>query len=215
MTRGPYIVVLVKATFIGITGGSGAGKTTLCEKLLAKYPDRFALVQLDDYFHPRDELPILNGEPNFDHPDAVNVEKLLHDLAELRAGRSITVNTRNLRVNSNYWQTKQRIPVVCEPKPVVLVEGFLLLYDERVRKALDKTIWLEAPHEMRWERRVSPKNEGYEDGVYKPMYAEHAEPTRAFADSVIEVSGKDADEVLAEVERLVLPPLSNELKRFS
>lgn len=205
----------MQTKLIGITGGSGAGKTTLCEKLLAKYPDRFVLVQLDDYFYPRNELPVLHGEPNFDHPDAVNVDKLLHDLAELRAGRSITVNTRNLRVNPDYWQTKQRIPVVCEPRPFVLVEGFLLLHDERVRNALDKTIWLEAPHEMRWERRVSPKNEGYEDNVYKPMYKEHAEPTKAFAGSIIDVSDKSVDEVLAEVETLVLPPVSNELKRFS
>lgn len=204
----------MKTSIVGVSGGSGAGKTTLSEKLLEKYPDKVTLLQLDDYFYSREKLPILHNEPNFDHPDAVNFDKLIHDLNELRNGRSITVETRNLRVNPNYWETRQRIPVEVEPKPIILVEGFLLYYDERVRRMLDKKIWLEAPHDLRWERRMSPKNRGYEENVYKPMYEQHAEPTKEFADLVIDVSDKSADEVFAGIEKIVMQPISGELKKF-
>jgi len=167
-----------KPIFIGITGGSGAGKSTLCDTLIQKYPDKIESIRLDDYFKPKDQQPKLGDILNFDHPDSLYFNKLANDLKELSEGNSVVISTRNIHLNPDYEKTKIKIPIVFYPKPIILVEGFLILTNEGIRSMLDKSIYLDVGHEKRWARRVHFKNDEYEKKVIIPMHNEHIEPTK-------------------------------------
>ena len=87
-----------------------------------------------------------------------------------------------------------------EPKPVILVEGILLLADERIRDLLEIKVYVEADADERILRRILRDVEergrdlhGIIDqylATVKPMHYMYVEPTRAKADIVIN-SGKN------------------------
>lgn len=205
----------MKPIFIGIAGGTGAGKSTLCTALIDKYPDKIGLIQLDDYFKPETEVPALKGRANWDHPDALFLDKLANDLTQLSEGKSVIINTKNERLNPEYKKTDKRIPVEFQPKPIMLVEGYLVLYDERIRKLLAASIWLDVDHETRWARRVHFKYPEYEEKILLPMHEEFAEPTKKYASYVIDVSHLSKGQALKKAEDIVknlhLPALTGML----
>ena len=112
---------MYEADFIGIAGGTGAGKSTLCTALVDKYPEKIGLVQLDDYFKSSAQVPKLEEHTNWDHPDALYLDKLANDLTELSQGKSVVINTKNERFNPDYKKTDKRIPVEFQPKPTGLM----------------------------------------------------------------------------------------------
>ena len=79
---------------IALTGGSGSGKSTVLKGLLEHFKGRSSILSLDDYYEPREELPIdSNGETNYDVPQAINHDKLLGDLNKLMNGESVSIET--------------------------------------------------------------------------------------------------------------------------
>src|SRR3989344_24614 len=196
-----YDILRNMVKIIAIAGGTGAGKSTLCIALQDKYPE-IGLVQLDDYFKPAKDIATINGIENWDHPDSLYLDKLASDLQELSKERSVVINTKSERLNPDYRKTKKRIPVRFDPKPIMLVEGFLVLYDERIRSLLTTSIWLDVPHDIRWARRIQFKDSGYEEKVLKPMQKQYVEPTRQYAAHIIDVSQISKEDVLREVEKI-------------
>jgi len=195
----------MKPIFIGITGGSGAGKSTLCNALKNKYPDKIELIQLDDYFKPSADKPHIEGIRNSDHPDALYLDKLADDIEKLSKGTPVIINTKNEYLNPEYEKTKEKIPIEFQPKPIILVEGFLVLHNERVRKLLDTSIFLDEEHETRWDRRVhlANKNKEYEQKVIIPMHNQYVEPAKQHAKHVINISNLNKKQVLEKVEEII------------
>lgn len=194
---------IMKMKFIGITGGSGAGKSTLCNTLKNKYPDMIELIQLDDYFKPLSDRPKVGDIINHDHPDSLYFDKLVDDLTRLSQGESVVIDTKNEHINPEYEKTKKKISFKFYPKPVVLVEGFLLLTDEKIRKLLNTSIYLDVGHEKRWSRRVHFKNEEYEKKVIIPMHNQFIEPSKKYAGYLIDVSNLTKEQVLEQVEKII------------
>ena len=197
----------MSSVFIGIAGGSGAGKSTLCTTLLDTYPDQIGMVQLDDYFKPSKDVPVYAGRENWDHPNALYLDRLVNDLGVLGQGKPALINTKNERLNPEYVHTEQRKPVEFQPKPIMLVEGYLVLRDERIRDMLATSIWLEVDHNTRWKRRVHFKDSEYEEKVIKPMYKEFAEPTKQYAENIIDVTNLSAANVYEKVQAILRPYL--------
>ena len=195
----------MKIKVIGITGGSGAGKSTLCNTLKHKYPDQIQLIQLDDYFKPKEERPKVGDIVNSDHPDSLYLDQLAEDLKLLIANQSVIIHTKNEYLNPDWEKTKIKMPVTFHPKPIILVEGFLLLHNEKVRNLLDTSIFLDVEHDKRWERRVhlSNKNKEYEEKVIIPMHNQYIEPTKKYADHVIDISNLTKEDVLKEAENII------------
>lgn len=191
--------------FIGITGGSGAGKSTLCTMLQDKYPDKIGLIQLDDYFKSPADKPKVGNLENSDHPDSLYLDKLADDLLEFSKGNGVIINTKNERLNPKFEQTRIRIPIKFYPKPIMLVEGFLVLCNERIRKILSTSIWLEIDHKIRWPRRVhlNNKNEEYEKKVSIPMHNQYVEPTKKYAEYVIDISNLTKEQVFESVDNII------------
>lgn len=193
---------------IGLAGGSGAGKSAVAYALRDRYPEQITILHLDDYHREREDCPKQSGMMNWDHPDAIDFTQLISDLATLRMGKSITVQTKNERDNSDYTRTRARVPLTIAPKPVVILEGFLALWHPDVRKLLDFGVYLDAPAEARLQRRTKFLDAAYRDGILFPMHAAFVEPTKQYAQHVISVGGKPLAQVVEEFENVIKHLLS-------
>ena len=195
----------MKQIFVGITGGSGSGKSTLCNALKNKYPDKIEIMHLDDYFKLKNERPVVGDIVNSDHPDSLDFDKLVYDLERLSRGESIIVNTKNEYLNPEYEKTREKIPFLFHSMPIILVEGFLVLHNEKIKKLLATSIFLDIEHKTRGARRVhlGNKNKDYEEKVIIPMHKQFVEPTKENAEYIIDVSNLSKKQVLKDVENII------------
>ncbi len=178
-----------KSKIVGIAGGSGSGKSSLTVKLYKKYEDKCSLVSLDDYFVPKEQAPLLSGFINWDHPGALRFDDLYHDLTELLAGRPIVVKTKHELYNPEYNHSDKNYKIqTIEPAELILVEGYLLFWDQRIRDLLDFKIFLKISTEECLKRRSGNKFipvSGYVENVLVPMHEEFVFPTRDYSDLCI------------------------------
>ena len=166
-----YEVIDMEPIIIGIAGGSGSGKSTFTNRLRQYFGDDVAVIYHDNYYRRQDGIPFEQRvKVNYDHPDSLETDLLVEQLKELKAGKTI------------------------------LVEGILLLADERIRSLLDIKVYVEADADERILRRIvrDVEERGRDlKGIItqylttvKPMHYMYVEPTRALADIVIN-SGKN------------------------
>lgn len=199
---------------LGIAGGSGAGKSSLAYALRDAFPGNVTIFHLDDYFRPADEVPVRAGLKNWDDPKALYYSQMARDLAALKTGQAVTINTKAPDLNPEFVRSGQRIPMVFEPKSLIIVEGFLTLHFPKIRKLLDYSVYLDAPFALASARRVHSKvhpNEfpdDYNRHVLKPMQERYVNPTKVSADLVLNVEKLDKREVLKRVRTIVMPQLT-------
>lgn len=139
---------------------------------------------------------------NWDHPDAIDFPKLIRDLEALMRGESVVVSVRDQTKQTNFFK-RERVALV--PGPLVILEGYLALWHPDVREMADYSIFLDAPHDVRLERRRWKKSEGYVEQVLVPMHREHLEPTRAYAEAVFDTSKVAIEWLVEEVTFLLMP----------
>jgi uridine kinase len=202
MRRGNFI--------LGLTGGSGAGKTMLAARLqdrLAPLP--VLVVSEDDYYHDNGALPGFDARSfNFDDPAARDHALLAWHLAALKAGRTIAAPRYDFVRHRRSGRT-----VTTPPAPLVIVEGAHILCSAAVRQALDLSAFLDVPDRVRFARRlhrdVSERGrdaasvQRQYDMTVRPMHERHTEPSRAHADLVLDQTDLDAPEKML-VEALSL-----------
>lgn len=197
-----------KVFIIGIAGGSGSGKSTVAVSLSKKYPDKIALLHIDDYFKNKEQVPILKGFTNWDHPDSIDFKKIYRDLVSLKNGNSVKVFTKSELYNPNYNHSLQnKIEYVIESKPVVILEGYLTLWDKMVRDMFDYKLYFDIPIEDSTKRRSMNKfilDQEYFSKVLLPMHKKYVEHTKIYTDLIIDVSTKSANEVLIILEEKIL-----------
>lgn len=189
---------------IGVAGGSGSGKTTLAIGLIKKYPDRFALLHIDDYFKNREDLPITNGHRNRDCPESILFDTLHADLIRLLGGQIITILTKSELYNPDYKPNeRKKIERDIEPRPDVILEGHLCFCDSRIRKLMQHAVYLDMPIRTSIERQSTNRlnlGEDYFNTVLEPGHHAYIEPSKRNADFIVEVTGKSPQQVLALTE---------------
>lgn len=186
----------MESIIIGIAGGTGSGKSTFTNRLKEEFKDEVAVIYHDNYYRDQSHLTFEERvKTNYDHPDSIETELLVEHLKELKEGKKIECPVYDYTVHN---RSKE---VTCiEPKRVILLEGILVLADERLRDLIDIKIFVEADADERILRRVirDVKERGRDiEGVVeqylttvKPMHYLYVEPTRCIADIVIN-SGKN------------------------
>ena len=165
-----------KPYLIGITGGSGSGKTYILNKLVEIIgEDNICMISQDNYYRDRSVQPKdENGIENFDMPESVNLDEFAHDLSLLKDGQSI--------IKKEYtFNNKSKEPKMLEfqPRPIIIVEGLFILFYEKVRNMLDLKVYIDVKDHIKLTRRIlrDQIERGYDlsDVLYR--YEKHVMPT--------------------------------------
>jgi len=181
---------------IGIAGGTGSGKTTLATDLLRKYAREGAcLLEQDSYYRDRSHLSTIERKGiNYDEPQAIEHDLLFEHVKSLMSGKAIEKPVYCFKTH-----TRTREVQVVDPTPVILLEGLFALWDQRARLLMDLKIYVDAAADLRFLRRarrdvcergrtISSVFDQYL-GTVRPMHELHIEPTKAYADLVVENNG--------------------------
>ena len=197
---------------IGVAGGSGSGKTTICASIVERIgPDQVVLIAHDAYYRHRPELSYEERtRVNYDHPDSLETELLISHLTDLSAGRPIRQPlydfSRHLRRSESS---------VVKPRPVVLIEGILILVEPELREIMDLQVFVDTDPDVRVLRRVErdmrERGRSFDSIVrqylatVRPMHLQFVEPSKRYADVVIpEGYNRDAVGALVSTIREVL-----------
>jgi uridine kinase len=177
---------------IGVAGGSGSGKTTFARMLQANLGDHFCgILSQDAYYRDMHEyFDRDGGQVNFDHPDSIEFELLYRHLLQLRRGQDVLVPIYDFATHRRLVESTL-FPV----RPVVIVDGILLLTQGELRPLLDFAFFIETQEDLRFQRRLGRDvrergrtPDGVRDQFFnhvKPMHDLFVEPSRRFADRVI------------------------------
>ena len=176
---------------ISIAGGTGSGKSTFTNRLKDKFKDHISVLYYDNYYKKYDGLTFEERKNiNYDHPDAFETELLLKHLEDLKQGKSV-----ECPIYDYTRHTRSDGVTVVNPSKVIILEGILVLADERIRDLSDIKVFVEADADERILRRAirDVKERGRDlEGIaeqylatVKPMHYRYVEPTKGFADIVI------------------------------
>ncbi len=180
----------------GVAGGTGSGKTTVAHAILDQVgAEKIAFLPHDAYYR---ELSHLSEEErakvNFDHPDSLETELLIHDVKELLAGRAIDLPVYDFTTHTRTGET-----IRVEPAPIILVEGILIFSDPELRELMDIRIYVDADADLRFIRRmtrdVQERKRTVESVIdqymttVRPMHVEFVEPSKRYADVIVPEGG--------------------------
>jgi len=188
-----------KPFIVAIAGPSGSGKSEVCAGL-QKELGNVLCMSADDYFRDPKELPKIGEWENSDVPEAMRFDQLVRDLKALKEGQRVTTS-----VLKYPHRSLERIEKILTPAKFMIIEGFLVLYDEKVRDLCDVKIFIDIPKELQFKRRMgreSRRGEAYVRQVVIPNYEIYGLPTKQYADAVID-GDKQLTKVVAEVKTVI------------
>lgn len=181
---------------IGICGGTGSGKTTVAQKIIASVgADNVVYLQQDAYYRNLGDMPIeLRHNVNFDHPNALDNDLMMNHIEALRAGESIEQPIYDYATHSRKPETLH-----VEARPVIIVEGILIFIDPQMRRLMDLKIFVDADADIRFIRRldrdVHERARTVESIIsqytttVRPMHLQFVEPSKRYADIIIPEGG--------------------------
>lgn len=183
---------------IGVTGGSGSGKTSVSRAILDHFPNHsIMMLEHDSYYKDQSSLSFDERlETNYDHPLAFDTDLLIAHLEQLLAYQAIDIPVYDYVAHTRSDQVVHQ-----EPKEVIILEGIMILEDERLRDLMDIKIYVDTDDDIRIIRRI--KRDMEERGrtldsvihqylsVVKPMYHQFIEPTKRYADVIVPEGGKN------------------------
>ncbi len=193
---------------IGIAGGTGSGKTTITRLLSERFGKDVSVIYYDNYYKAHDDLTYdERAKINYDCPDAFDTDLFLEDVAKLKRGEDVLCPVYDYTVHNRSNQT-----LLIKSAPVILLEGILLLSDERIRKLLDIKIFVDTDADVRILRRimrdVKERKRSLESVVeqylttVKPMHEMYVEPSKRYANIIIPEGGHNMVAVNMLMERI-------------
>ena len=187
-----------KPIIIGVTGGSGSGKTSVSRAIFNHFPNHsIMMLEQDSYYKDQSHLSFEERlNTNYDHPFAFDTDLLIEHLQKLLAYETI-----EKPVYDYVAHTRSEATIIQEPKEVIILEGILILEDERLRDLMDIKLYVDTDDDIRIIRRI--KRDMEERGrtldsvieqyltVVKPMYHQFIEPTKRYADVIVPEGGEN------------------------
>ncbi len=159
---------------IGISGGSGSGKSWFARRIQDAFPGKSTLIEQDWYYRDLSKLPIEEArDTNFDHPDAIEFPLLLKHLEALQRGEVVQAPQYRF---SNYQRTENVRTL--QPSAILIIEGLFVLHETDVRKLLDRKLFIETAPQTRFDRRLERdvQGRGYSREHISQSWKRHAEP---------------------------------------
>lgn len=185
-----------KPILIGITGGTGSGKSTIANAIYSAFGEKsIAMISQDSYYRDQSNLSYEERvKTNYDHPMAFDTELLISQLTDLMAGETIAMPEYDFTIHNRKTAVK-----IVEPRDIIILEGILVLEDPRLRELLDIKIYVDTDADIRILRRLVRDME--ERGrsvasvvdqyltVVRPMHMQFTEPSKRYADLIIPEGG--------------------------
>ena len=176
---------------IGIAGGSGSGKSTFARCLTEKFPDSVSLVSCDNYYKAHDDIPLEERRLlNYDSPEALEFDLMVSHLRALKEGRAVDCPVYDFTLHNRSDKV-----VRIDPRPVIIVDGILILSDPALRETFDLKIYVETDADERILRRarrdMEVRGRKIDDimaqylNTVKPMHETHVEPSKKHADLIL------------------------------
>jgi uridine kinase len=201
----------VKPLIIGISGGTGSGKSTVARHLAqALSTSSVAFLDMDGYYRNFAHVPMEERRRiNWDHPDAFDWDLLLAQLTALVAGEAIDKPVYDF-VSHTRSPNTVRIPAA----DVIVIDGILLFVDVRVRELCDVKVFVDADADIRLIRRirrdVAKRGRALDEVIdqylttVQPMHLQFVEPSKRYADVIVPRGGNNSvaiEMIVAKIER--------------
>ncbi|GAA0085471.1 uridine kinase [Clostridium sp. MB05] len=187
-----------KPILIGITGGTGSGKSSIADAIYSSFSNEcIAMIQQDMYYKDQSHLTMDERvKTNYDHPKAFDNDLLIKHLSDLINGIGIDKPIYDF---AEHNRAKEIVRV--EPKDIIIVEGILVLEDERLRELLDIKVYVDTDADIRILRRlvrdINERERTVESvinqylSVVRPMHMQFTEPTKRYADIIVPEGGQN------------------------
>jgi len=187
-----------KPILIGITGGTGSGKSTVAKSIYRNFKkESIAIIMQDSYYKDQSHLTFdERTKTNYDHPHAFDTPLLIEHLETLLRGEAIEMPIYDFTVHNRKKETIKE-----EPKDIIIVEGILILEDEKLRDLFDIKIYVDTDADIRILRRLTRdiRDRGRTLAsvieqylsVVRPMHLQFIEPTKRYADLIVPEGGKN------------------------
>ncbi|NHC39430.1 uridine kinase [Neobacillus drentensis] len=185
-----------KPVVIGVTGGSGSGKTSVTKAIYESLKEHSILVLEQDYYYKdQSNLPFEERlKTNYDHPLAFDNGLLIEHIEKLLRYETIQKPVYDYSIHT---RSDKVIPV--EPQDVIILEGILVLEDERLRDLMDIKLYVDTDADLRIIRRLTrdirDRGRTFDSvieqylNVVRPMHNQFIEPTKRYADIIIPEGG--------------------------
>ena len=186
------------ALVIGVAGASGSGKTTLCRRLIQRLgADRVLLFQHDAYYHDLDRMPVPDpARIDYDHPDSLETTLCAAQLAVLREGGRVEQPVYDFSTHRRKTDVR-----LLESRPVILVEGILVLAEAELRTQMDLKVFVDADADVcilrRVERDMRDRGRSFASvrdqyfSTVRPGFERFVAPSRRHADIIVPRGGEN------------------------
>jgi uridine kinase len=187
-----------KPILIGITGGTGSGKTTVAEAIHSAFEgNSITMIMQDSYYKDQSHITFEERlKTNYDHPHSIDMDHLIRDLKSLMSGQSIDMPVYDFAEHTRKSETIRIVPT-----DIIIVEGILVLDDKNLRDLLDIKIYVDTDADIRILRRmqrdINERGRSMESvinqylNVVRPMHEQFTEPTKRYADIIIPEGGRN------------------------
>ncbi|QAS54107.1 uridine kinase [Halobacillus litoralis] len=187
-----------KPVVIGVAGGTGSGKTSVTRSIIRRFTDKTLLMLEQDYYYKdQSHLPYEERlETNYDHPLAFDNDLLIDHLEQLIEQKTVEKPVYDYKMHTRSNET-----IHVEPKEVIIVEGILVLEDERLRDLMDIKVFVDTDADVRIIRRmmrdINERGRTLDSvidqyiNVVRPMHLQFVEPTKRYSDIIIPEGGQN------------------------
>jgi len=213
------MIALTKPVLIGITGGTGSGKSTIAQSIFSPLPEKnIGIIEQDSYYKDQSNLTFNERiNTNYDHPFAFDNDLLIEHLKDLMEGKAIEKPIYDFEIHNRKKET-----ITVYPKDIIILEGILILDDERIRDLLDIKIFVDTDSDVRIIRRItrdiSERGRTLDSVIdqylntVRPAHVQFIEPSKKFADIIIPEGGYNKvaiDLMVTKVKSIIAKKLNN------
>jgi len=186
---------------VGISGGSGSGKTSFLRALREQFEGQMTTFSQDDYYYPLDKIPLdKGGIHNFDLPASIDSASMATDIEQVLDGKSLTrqeytFETSYREDDGERKAEREGKQLTYKPMPLLVVEGLFAFHEPALRRLMDLSLFVDVSDVAKMSRRIRrdrvERGLPLEDVLFRyeahvlPAYKKYVEPHRSDADLII------------------------------